>query len=163
MRKTRDLNISAMIICKLIKHVVPGSQPQINRPFVYSLSRGLSTSNMLLFGWLTDIGSNEGPHMYCRLNLEEKRSHALCAQSSVDVGMKGVSQAVEARNKHMAYGTGKASQVIQEFHNCWIMMKLKMTQDLTNQTDKISSEYGVHNARTRWPSVKDITTFTYGF
>ncbi|KAK2376817.1 Melibiase family protein [Trifolium repens] len=85
-----------MIICKLIKHVVPGSQPQINRPFVYSLSRGLSTSNMLLFGWLTDIGSNEGPHMYCRLNLEEKRSHALCAQSSVDVGMKGVSQAVEA-------------------------------------------------------------------
>jgi hypothetical protein len=39
--KTRDLNVSAMIICKLIKHVVPGSQPQINRPSVYSLSRWL--------------------------------------------------------------------------------------------------------------------------
>ncbi|WJX61356.1 hypothetical protein P8452_46456 [Trifolium repens] len=62
-----------MIIYKLIKHIVPGSQPQINRPFVYSLSRDLSTSNMVLFGWLTDLGSNEVPHRYCRLNLEEKR------------------------------------------------------------------------------------------
>ncbi|WJX53420.1 hypothetical protein P8452_39414 [Trifolium repens] len=56
----------------------------------FDIARDLSTSNMigakglkgkswpdldmLPFGWLTDPGSNEGPHRYCRLTLEEKRS-----------------------------------------------------------------------------------------
>ncbi|KAL9329637.1 hypothetical protein ACSQ67_004640 [Phaseolus vulgaris] len=30
--------------------------------------------DMLPFGWLTDPGSNEGPHRFSRLNLEEKRT-----------------------------------------------------------------------------------------
>ncbi|KAK7247378.1 hypothetical protein RIF29_42260 [Crotalaria pallida] len=30
--------------------------------------------DMLPFGWLTDPGSNEGPHRYSKLNLEEKRT-----------------------------------------------------------------------------------------
>ncbi|KAL1289945.1 hypothetical protein HN51_058315 [Arachis hypogaea] len=30
--------------------------------------------DMLPFGWLTDPGVNEGPHRYCRLNLEEQKT-----------------------------------------------------------------------------------------
>ncbi|CAK9136012.1 unnamed protein product [Ilex paraguariensis] len=30
--------------------------------------------DMLPFGWLTDPGSNEGPHRYCNLNVDEQRS-----------------------------------------------------------------------------------------
>ncbi|RHN42854.1 putative alpha-galactosidase [Medicago truncatula] len=56
----------------------------------FDISRDLATANMigakglkgsswpdmdmLPFGWLTDPGSNEGPHRYCKLNLEEKRT-----------------------------------------------------------------------------------------